>query len=138
MRSSRLLLLAMLVAPLAACDWFTDFKRQPKVDPWEAWGYDSAGVRTHGQPAYSVPTHGTVAPGYAVSYNQLPGTIDSLASLTNPTPPSEASLENGRKYYTINCLPCHGVAGPPRSTAWFRSTFSPRSRRIAPTATSSA
>ena len=52
----------------------------------------------------------TVA-GFQVSYAPLPGTIDSMASLRNPTPSGEASLTNGRKYYQINCAVCHGDAG---------------------------
>jgi mono/diheme cytochrome c family protein len=89
-----------------SCEWFTDFKRQPMVTTWESVRPDSLVVR--GSPQGSVPTTGTFAPGYAVSY--LPGIaqIDSMAGIANPTPVSEASLANGRKYFTINCLPCHG------------------------------
>jgi mono/diheme cytochrome c family protein len=111
MSVSRSLVLVVLLAPLAACDWFSDFKRQPKIDPWEAYTYDSAGPRFRGQPQYSVPTTGSTVPGYAVSYAQLPGVIDSMSGLQNPTPPTEASLENGRKYFTINCEVCHGEKG---------------------------
>src|SRR3569832_1614865 len=62
------------LAPLAACEWFTDFKRQPKIDPWER--LDSAGVR--GNPQTSVPITGSVVPGFVVSYANLPATIDSM------------------------------------------------------------
>jgi hypothetical protein len=41
----------------------------------------------------------------------MPATLDSLATIANPTPVSPASLENGRKYYQINCAVCHGDAG---------------------------
>jgi cytochrome c len=41
----------------------------------------------------------------------MPATIDSMSTLRNPTPPDSASLLNGRKYYTINCAVCHGMAG---------------------------
>lgn len=111
MNGKRLVVLAATLAPLAACDWFTDFKRQPKIDPWEAYTYDSAGPRFRGQPTGSVPTFGSFAPGYAVSYNATPGVIDSLATIPNPTAPGDSSIANGRKYYEINCAVCHGVTG---------------------------
>jgi mono/diheme cytochrome c family protein len=58
-----------------------------------------------------VPTTGTVAPSWRVSYLPGPAQIDSMASLVNPTPMSEASLANGRKYFAINCAVCHGASG---------------------------
>ena len=102
----RPVLLVLLTVPLAACDWFIDSKRQPSLTVWETWRADSLAVR--GQPAGSVPTTGTFMPAWGVSYNPLPGTIDSLAAIANPTPVSEGSLANGRKHYEINCAPCHG------------------------------
>jgi mono/diheme cytochrome c family protein len=109
----RAAVLVAFVAPLAACDWFTDFKRQPSVVTWER--PDSAGVR--GSPQMSVPITGTAMPGFAVSYSNLPQTIDSLAALVNPTPPDSASLANGHKYFVINCAVCHGMAGKGDGTA---------------------
>jgi mono/diheme cytochrome c family protein len=95
------------VTVLAACSWFTDFKEQPKIDPWES--ADTVGMR--GNPQNSVPVYGTFAPGYAVSRAALPGTIDSMAAIANPIAPDARSLANGRKYYTINCAVCHGYEG---------------------------
>ena len=109
----RALVLVVAVAPLAGCDWFTDFKRQPSVVTWER--PDSAGVR--GSPQMSVPITGTAMPGFAVSYSNLPQTIDSMSALVNPTPPDSASLANGRKYFVINCAVCHGMAGKGDGTA---------------------
>jgi mono/diheme cytochrome c family protein len=100
-------LLVFVVAPLAGCEWFTDFKRQPSIVTWEA--PDSAGVRA--SPQGSVPITGSIAPGFAISYSNSPATIDSMAGLRNPVPSDSASLANGRKYYFINCAVCHGVAG---------------------------
>jgi mono/diheme cytochrome c family protein len=114
---SRLLRTAAAVAlPLAlgACDWFTDFKNQPKLEPWEPVSQNDNDT-THaprGNPQYSVPVTGTFVAGYQISYAALPGVIDSIAAATtNPTPPSPASLANGRKHYQINCAVCHGDLG---------------------------
>jgi mono/diheme cytochrome c family protein len=112
----RLVLVAALALPLAGCDWFTDFKHQPKIDPWQAYGFDSV-ARFRGNPQFSVPMSGNPVPGYAVSYAALPGTIDSMAALPNPVPMSEASLRNGQMYYQINCAVCHGAGGAGNGSA---------------------
>lgn len=115
-RQSSVLRVAVLVtalAPLAACDWFTDFKRQPSVVTWER--LDSAGVR--GNPQTSVPITGSAMPGFAVSYSNSMQTIDSMAAIPNPTPADSASLANGRMYYVINCAVCHGMTGKGDGTA---------------------
>lgn len=105
----------LLLAPLAGCSWFTDFKRSPKIDPWET-AADSIPFR--GNPQQSVPYGGIQASGLLVSYQPLPGTIDSLgAMLTNPVAADPRSLENGRKAYQINCAICHGAAGQGNGTA---------------------
>ena len=104
--TARRLLLVALVLPLGACEWFSDFKRQPSVVTWESVRPDSLGVR--GSPQGSVPTTGTAMAAYSVSYFPGFAQIDSMAGIPNPTPISEASLANGRKYFTINCMPCHG------------------------------
>jgi mono/diheme cytochrome c family protein len=49
--------------------------------------------------------------GFQVSYSPLPGTIDSMSAIANPHPVNAASLQNGRKYFAINCAPCHGDKG---------------------------
>lgn len=98
----------LLAAPLmlTACEWFTDFKRQPSIWTWEP--VKDSLTPSRGQPQFSVPTTGTAVAGFQVSYGAFPATIDSMSNLRNPTPASDASLANGRKYFTINCLPCHG------------------------------
>jgi mono/diheme cytochrome c family protein len=97
-----------LVLPLllTACEWFTDFKRQPSIWTWEA--VRDSTTPSRGNPQMSVPTVGTAVAGFQVSYGAFPATIDSMASLRNPTPPSDSSLANGRKYFQINCAVCHG------------------------------
>ncbi len=113
-RLARAAALGILSLALGACDWFTDFKHQPKLEPWEPVSQEDNDT-THaprGQPQYSVPVTGTFVAGYQISYAALPGTVDSIGrATTNPTPPSPASLANGRKHYQINCAVCHGDTG---------------------------
>jgi mono/diheme cytochrome c family protein len=96
------------VAALGACSWFTDFKEQPKFDPWES---TSDTIPMRGNPQYSVSVYGSAAPGYAISRERLPGTIDSMSSIPNPVTADARSLDNGHKYYAINCAVCHGDRG---------------------------
>jgi mono/diheme cytochrome c family protein len=105
--SARMRTLA-LVLPLmlTACEWFTDFKRQPSIWTWEA--VKDSLTPSRGNPQMSVPTTGTAVAGFQVSYGAFPATIDSMAALRNPTPPTDSSLANGRKYFQINCAVCHG------------------------------
>ena len=100
-----------LVLPFAltACEWFTDFKRQPSIWTWEA--VKDTTTPSRGNPQLSVPITGTAVAGYQVSYGALPATIDSMAGIANPVGASDSSLHNGRKYYQINCAVCHGDAG---------------------------
>lgn len=107
-RAAQRLALLSVVTILGACSWFTDFKRQPKMDPWES---PSDTLPMRGNPQNSVSLYGSVAPGYAVSRLALPGTIDSMAAIPNPVPADARSLHNGRMYYQINCAVCHGEAG---------------------------
>jgi mono/diheme cytochrome c family protein len=98
-----------LVLPLTltACEWFTDFKRQPSIATWEP--VKDTITPSRGNPQMSVPTTGSAVAGFQVSYGAFPATIDSMSGIPNPTPVSDASLANGRKYFQINCSPCHGV-----------------------------
>jgi mono/diheme cytochrome c family protein len=103
----RLALAASLLV-LPGCSWFTDFKDQPKVEPWES---TSPLVAPRGQPQGSVPTTGQMVPEWAVSYRPFPQVVDSMSGLANPVPADDRSLVNGRKYYAINCAVCHGDTG---------------------------
>jgi len=91
---------------LTACEWFTDFKRQPSIWTWEP--LKDTLTPSRGNPQMSVPTTGTAVAGFQVSYGAFPATIDSMSTLKNPTPASDSSLANGRKYFQINCAVCHG------------------------------
>lgn len=108
MRSLRRYGVLPVVVLLGACSWFTDFKEQPKIDPWESV---SDTIPFRGSPQYSVSVYGSAAPGYAVSRQRLPGTIDSMKTIPNPVPADARSLDNGHKYYSINCAVCHGDRG---------------------------
>jgi mono/diheme cytochrome c family protein len=104
----RVLLFAMPLM-LTACEWFSDFKRQPSLWTWEP--VKDSLTPSRGNPQLSVPTTGTAVAGCQVSYGAFPATIDSMASLRNPTPQSDSSLANGHKYFAINCAVCHGDRG---------------------------
>lgn len=93
---------------LAGCSWFTDFKQQPKIDPWES-AADSIPPRHN--PQGSVPIFGSSAPGFAYDRAATIAAINSMASLTNPVAADERSLRNGAQQFAINCVPCHGPAG---------------------------
>lgn len=104
----RVLALVPLVL-LGGCEWFSDFKRQPTLSTWEVVGDSTRPSR--GNPQNSVPYGGSAVSGFQISYLGMPATIDSFNVIANPTPATEASLDNGHKYYQINCVPCHGDAG---------------------------
>ncbi len=104
-----LVLLAPVLLAATGCEWFTDFKRQPSLWTWEP--VKDSLTPSRGNPQMSVPVTGMAVAGFQVSYAPLPGTIDSMASIPNPTAISEASLHNGRMYYQINCAVCHGDSG---------------------------
>ncbi len=99
--------LAFLTA-LGACSWFTDFREQPKPDPWES---PSDSIAMRGNPQNSVSVYGTLAPSYAYSHTASIATVDSMAGIQNPVAGDARSLHNGRMYYQINCAVCHGEAG---------------------------
>ena len=98
------------VAPvlLAGCSWFTDFKQQPKIDPWET---PADTIPFRGNPQGSVPITGSFAPGFEYDRTPLPQTITLMANIKNPVPADSASVNRGRIQFQINCAPCHGPLG---------------------------
>ena len=99
-RHARRAALLLLPLSLGACDWFTNFTRQPKIDPWEVATMDSTkrdSLPPRGNPQGSVPMYGGSPPDFVVSYGRFPLTVDSMSSMRNPTPVSDASIENGHK-----------------------------------------
>ena len=108
--NAKIRLLAIIpIFGMAGCEWFSDFKRQPSISTWEVVGDSTRPSR--GNPQNSVPLGGSAVSGFQISYAALPATIDSFNVLVNPTPVSDASIENGHKYFQINCVPCHGDRG---------------------------
>ena len=114
-RLVRALVFALGASAVSACSWFTDFKDQPDIDPWQSPA-DTIGAR--GNPQGSVPVSGAIAPSYVASYANGGKVLDdTLAALHNPVAADARSLDNGRKYYQINCAVCHGLAGGEAPTA---------------------
>ncbi|MCC6241302.1 MAG: cytochrome c [Gemmatimonadaceae bacterium] len=113
--ASRVRGVASLLLPLSlgACNWFSDFKNQPRIEPWEPVSQNPNDTTTppRGAPKYSVPMQGTSGVAYAISYTAVPQTIDSFAAIPNPNPADARSLANGKMNYQINCAVCHGNAG---------------------------
>ena len=105
--ATRVALLGMTVF-LGACSWFTDFKQQPKIDPWET-ANDTIAFR--GNPQNSVPIYGSAAPGFIYDRTPMPQSITAMASIPNPVPATEGSVNAGRIQYQINCAVCHGALG---------------------------
>jgi mono/diheme cytochrome c family protein len=105
----------LLALPLlAGCEWFTDFKNQPKIEPWESVSQNPAdSTPPRGQPQLSMPVSagaGAIA-SYGISYTPNIPVIDSFSVVPNPEPVTEASLAMGRMHYQINCAVCHGDKG---------------------------
>ena len=114
-KTLRVASMALVPVAFSACSWFTDFRDQPAVQPWDSVA-DTIAPR--GQPVNSVPVTGVLTPGYAYSYMPLPNVVDSMSVLVNPKDPAkisaselDSSLANGRRYFQQNCAVCHGDAG---------------------------
>ncbi len=112
-RVLRLSSVVLLPAAFGACSWFTDFKTQPSVKPWEPLSQLASDTTTppRGNPEGSVPVQGVTVTSWQIGYDRLPAVIDSFSPIPNPHLATEASVENGRKHYQINCAVCHGMAG---------------------------
>ena len=99
---------------LGGCSWFTDFKQQPKIDPWES---PSDTIPPRGNPQFSVPVYGSTAPGLTYDRAPPPAAVSAMAGLANPVLPDSASVNRGRIQYQINCSVCHGPSGMGNGTA---------------------
>jgi mono/diheme cytochrome c family protein len=103
----RLIVLAVAWS-VSACSWFTDFKQQPKIDPWET-AADSIPFR--GNPQGSVSIYGSAAPGFIYDRAPTPQNAAAMANISNPIPADSASVNRGRINFQINCAVCHGPRG---------------------------
>ena len=109
LRSFARLTVAACAIALTGCSWFTDFKQQPKIDPWET-AADTIPFR--GNPQNSVPVYGSAAPGFI--YDRAPMGLAATSpfnAIKNPTPADSASIARGRVQFQINCAVCHGPLG---------------------------
>ena len=108
-RAMQSLLVALILdAAVTGCSWFTDFKQQPKIDPWESAG-DS--IPPRGNPQSSVPVFGSAAPGFAYDRSSAIPVIETMSGIANPVAADTRSLNNGRMLFQINCAVCHGALG---------------------------
>jgi mono/diheme cytochrome c family protein len=106
-----------LLAPvllLTACSWFTDFKEQPKIDPWDS---SSDTIPPRANPQGSVPITGSSAPEMIYSHEESPTIYMQMSTIANPIAPDSASVNNGRKLFQINCAVCHGAGAQGRVLA---------------------
>jgi mono/diheme cytochrome c family protein len=106
-RGLRLVRAASLIL-ITGCSWFTDFKQQPKIDPWET---PNDTIAFRGNPQMSVPIGGSAAPGFIYDRAPSPQAITAMAGISNPVPADSASVHRGRIQFQINCAVCHGPSG---------------------------
>ena len=106
-RAQRGISLVALLA-VSGCSWFTDFKQQPKIDPWES---PNDTIPPRGNPQFSVPVYGSTAPGLTYDRAPTPAAVSAMAGLANPVPADSASVNRGRIQFQINCAVCHGPSG---------------------------
>lgn len=82
---------------IAAIPWFAVMRTGPAIQPYKMPRQPAEG---------SVPVTGTEPPLPVTPQNQ-----PALDRLVNPTQRTSLSLETGKKYFDIYCLPCHGATG---------------------------
>lgn len=102
MRLWKVMLIGMLVPGAAyAWPWSQDMMNQPSFKPQEPVQYDRK-LQMVPFPSRSVPVTG------------IPTKIhnrDEAKALSNPIPPTEASINRGRAFFRIYCSACHGLTG---------------------------
>jgi mono/diheme cytochrome c family protein len=117
---------------LTGCSWFTDFKEQPKIDPWET---PADSIPFRGNPQMSVSVYGSAAPGFMYDRAPTPQNLTAMAGLVNPVPADSASVNRGRIEYQINCAVCHGPLGMGNGPAVKYGLFPPAIGAGSPAAT---
>ncbi len=81
-------------APTQAWPWSTDMMNQPNIKPQEG-------------PMQSFPERSVPVTGIPTKVTDR----DEAEELTNPFPPSDASINKGRTLFKIYCSACHGLSG---------------------------
>jgi mono/diheme cytochrome c family protein len=97
-----------LLMGLAGCSWFTDFKEQPKIDPWDT---PADSIPPRANPQGSVPITGSAAPEFMYSRARTFPAHEAMGGISNPVPVDSSSVSRGRVLYQINCAVCHGASG---------------------------
>ncbi len=77
--------------------WFAQMKKGPAIHPFKMMREPVEGT---------VPIDGVEPP-----LQVIPDNFAAIDRLQNPAQRTSESLETGRKYYDIFCLPCHGETG---------------------------
>lgn len=76
-----------------------------------------------GKSVMRMPVEGTIPRGFEP---YLPTTIEEAKELVNPLKPSKSVLKIGRKFYNINCVPCHGKFGAGDGNVIAKATYDER------------
>ena len=101
-----------LAARSARCSWFTDFKQQPTMDPWETSRRNDA-IAVPRQPAGSRCRSRQRRRRASCVSRRRPAGHDRFDVGAAEPGRRRCALpaRNGRKYFQINCAVCHGRAG---------------------------
>lgn len=75
------------------------------------------------------PVAGTIARGQldytTYAYAKTPEGYEAAASLNNPVPATKYNLAEGKRLFSINCTPCHGMEGKADGTIVADGKFPP-------------
>lgn len=77
-----------------------------------------------GETSMRIPPKGTIARGHQPYFYQTPE--EAGAALVNPLPSTEEVLTTGKRYYDINCTPCHGEFGAGDGSVIKKASFKER------------
>jgi len=81
-----------------------------KLVPWFAFMEDDLAIQPYKM--NRMPVEGTVPiDGIEPPLEVLPQNFPAIDGMRNPAQRTAESLETGKKYYDIFCLPCHGEGG---------------------------
>ncbi len=111
-RSLPLFALVLLLGGCSRDSW----QRSPgpddvmKLVPWFAFMEEDVAIQPYKM--MREPVEGTVpVDGIEPALPVLPVNYEAIDRLSNPAQNTAESLETGKKYYDIFCLPCHGETG---------------------------